>query len=108
MPFRVDMQPNGLFVIFSTVVDQFTWGGLDAESVIAVLEEHYDCGPKTAFRKLQNAREDFLQDGKIGTGVSRWKHDLAIIRTVHGDDAVAIILHDLGLVKEHLVAQNSY
>lgn len=105
MPFRVDMQPDGLFAIFSTIVDNFTWGGLDAESVIVVLEEHYDCSSKTAFRKLQNARDDFLLDGKMGNGTRRWTHDLHTVRRVHGDDAVAIILHDLGLLEEDAICK---
>ena len=85
MPRRVVRQPNGLFAMFSTIVDDFVIYGMSEEQ--AYQECHRDMGVLEARAKVLRGMNDEDEGGRKGDGLSRWRDCLDTIRIVHGGKA---------------------
>jgi hypothetical protein len=85
MPWRLVIQPNGLFARFSTVVDDFTDYDMDEAEVLRQAFSEWDCGEKTAREEMDRARREAdLRTGDTRPPLSRFRECLDDIREVHG------------------------
>lgn len=96
MPSRFVKQPNGLFAVFSTVVDTFTWVNLTASEAITVAIDELDLGRNTAEKKVQAAIDELDPwTYRPGAPLSRWTAALETVVQVHGDAARLEILREI-------------
>ncbi|MHC5194706.1 hypothetical protein ACYSUW_13225 [Pseudomonas frederiksbergensis] len=86
-------QPDGRFAIFSTVSDSFIRLSLTEDEAIAAYGELGDSRP-IAELKLKAGIEDrdFVEFGRKGSGLDRWKYCTDTIRQCQGEHALNRVL----------------
>ena len=80
----VAKQPNGLYCVFSSIVDDFVATDMGRHDVTGFLIDRCDIGKRTAAEKVSNADADLDEGGIAGDGLGRWAECIATIRAVHG------------------------
>lgn len=101
MAWRFVKQPNGKLARFDDPVDDFTYYDLTKEEAIEIAME--SCGRSTAEKKVQAGYDD-IEPWRLnvkGDGLSRWRHSLSTIASVHGYDTLKSTLEEMGMA-EHL------
>ena len=84
MAWRVVKQPNGLFAIFSEVVDNFLVFGMTEQEAVSYCIEK--CGSVGGKFKFQAGVDDLSYTLQKGSGVDRWLDCLYIIGNLHGEE----------------------
>lgn len=97
MPHCFVKQPNGLFAIWSSVVDHFitvdcTHGEAIDEELKDPRYEHYPTGPDGLLFDLFKEFRNIAETGRAWKWAPTWKEACERIRELHGDDAVAELL----------------
>ena len=88
MAWRIVQQPNGLFAIFSDVVDGFTvFDMTEAEAALECVDQLSDGVTEAARKKVAAA---------IESGIDRWNESILTIAAIHGADVAERILTDVG------------
>lgn len=95
MAWRFVRQPNGLFAIFSEVVDDFTVYDMTPDEMAEYLIEYRRDAP--GCEKWTD--EDIA--AKVGraivsSGLERWDECIRVIRDVHGEDKAAGRVDEIG------------
>ena len=92
MPWRIDIQPNGKYAGFSTIVDHFIEYGMTREQAISVcIEKGMDA--KSAEEKVRRGES---------RGVAQFLEDIDTLRLVHGDEEADKVTTDMSSPTEIL------
>ena len=100
MAWRIVRQPNGLLARFSDVVDNFTHLNMTELEAVELCSNLYNMSMPDAMQKVLAGVEDWepWTNGETkGDGTWRWKHDIATVETIHGEEAVQELLALCGL-----------
>ena len=103
MAWRLVKQPNGLFGVFSEIVDNFT------QINLSEFEASNFCAERglnnfESLHKIDSAKKDFLPFSRTpGTGLSRWNDCLKTIKRIHGnDEADNVVWEDESGIKSQI------
>jgi hypothetical protein len=103
MPRCIVKQPNGLYAIWSTIVDHFVSVECTAEEALAEevadkINDNYPGGADALRRDLCRELENIHASGKAWKWAPDWTEAIETIRELHGEDAVTELL---GMIDTH-------
>lgn len=96
MPSYVVRQPNGLYAVFSTIVDHFTVTDATADELVGYFEGQMSRDDAQA-KVLRGVQDDCTHvcERAADDGLNRWRDALETVRAVHGEAAAKVVEGEL-------------